>query len=172
MFCVVANCGKSIFVKKRQLCKSCYNKFIRVENNYKESEKLRARKKRSANPEKYKQQSRNNYSKHRLKYLVQKKKYSQSVDYKKCQRAVVAKRKANKLKATPIWCNMEQIEKFYKNCPDGYEVDHIIPLKGKNVCGLHIIENLQYLSKSDNSRKGNKFDGILENNSWRNSSCQ
>jgi len=44
----------------------------------------------------------------------------------------------------------EAIVLFYANCPKGYEVDHIIPIaKG----GLHILENLRYLTKSENRRR-------------------
>lgn len=49
------------------------------------------------------------------------------------------------------------IKEFYLNCPLGYVVDHIIPLNGKSVSGLHVIWNLQYLTPSQNSRKGNKY---------------
>jgi hypothetical protein len=41
--------------------------------------------------------------------------------------------------------NLSIIKEFYSKCPIGYEVDHIIPLNGKNVSGLHTITNLQYL---------------------------
>ena len=59
---------------------------------------------------------------------------------------------------TPSWADKEKIFEFYKNCPNGYTVDHIIPLNGKTVSGLHIHTNLQYLTRSENSSKSNKFE--------------
>ena len=53
--------------------------------------------------------------------------------------------------------DLSVIKEFYSKCPIGYEVDHIIPLNGKNISGLHTITNLQYLKVSDNRRKSNKF---------------
>ena len=52
--------------------------------------------------------------------------------------------------------NLSIIKEFYSKCPIGYEVDHIIPLNGKNISGLHTITNLQYLKASENRRKSNK----------------
>ena len=66
-------------------------------------------------------------------------------------------RQMQKLNATPLWANLDKIKEMYKNCPKGIHVDHIIPIKGKLVCGLHIIHNLQYLTAFDNLSKGNKF---------------
>ena len=52
--------------------------------------------------------------------------------------------------------NRQVIKEFYINCPEGYEVDHIIPLsKG----GLHHEDNLQYLTVAENRSKGNKVGG-------------
>lgn len=68
-----------------------------------------------------------------------------------------AKRRAAKLRATPSWADLNAIRAIYAQCPKGYHVDHIVPLKGKNVCGLHIAANLQILSAQDNISKNNKF---------------
>lgn len=65
--------------------------------------------------------------------------------------------KAAKLQRIPPWANLEAIKQFYLNRPEGYHVDHIIPLRGKTVSGLHILENLQYLPAKENLAKSNKF---------------
>lgn len=72
-----------------------------------------------------------------------------------------AKRRARKIQATPVWANMDAIKFFYvvaarctKATGESYHVDHVIPLQGKSVCGLHIHSNLQILTALDNMRKG------------------
>lgn len=65
---------------------------------------------------------------------------------------------AKKAMALPAWADLRGISKFYQECPEGYEVDHIIPLAGRYVCGLHTLENLQYLTISENRRKSNKYE--------------
>ncbi len=70
-----------------------------------------------------------------------------------------AKRRAAKLQRTPDWSEQKQIKQFYMNCPDGYHVDHIEPLQGEDVSGLHVIANLQYLPAAENISKGNKRIG-------------
>lgn len=53
------------------------------------------------------------------------------------------------------WEERILIGRFYKNCPYGYEVDHIIPIsKG----GKHRLSNLQYLTLWDNRKKSNKIN--------------
>ena len=58
---------------------------------------------------------------------------------------------------TPPWETLKRLQDFYLNCPPGYQVDHIIPLHNKYVCGLHTIDNLQYLTPTENYKKGNYF---------------
>ncbi len=69
---------------------------------------------------------------------------------------IEANRRAAKINATPSWTDLKEIKRFYENCPDGYHVDHITPLRGVRVCGLHVINNLQYLSAIENIKKSNK----------------
>lgn len=72
-------------------------------------------------------------------------------------RATKAKYKAAKLNATPPWVNYSEIVLIYDQCPAGHHVDHIVPLQGENVCGLHVPWNLQYLSETENLKKGNRL---------------
>ena len=81
--------------------------------------------------------------------------------------ALRAKRRASKLQRTPKWLTKEQltkIEEFYTVAnelswlsEDGLHVDHIVPLQGENVSGLHVPWNLQVVPAKLNLSKGNKF---------------
>ena len=76
------------------------------------------------------------------------------------------KRKIAKLNRTPFWLNDGQLlemQSIYKYCASlravglDYEVDHIIPLQGKTVSGLHAPWNLQVITASENAAKGNRL---------------
>lgn len=71
--------------------------------------------------------------------------------------ALTAKRYAAKRQRTPKWADLKAISKFYENCPEGYEVDHIYPLMGDIVSGLHVLNNLQYLKAEENRKKNKKM---------------
>lgn len=94
---------------------------------------------RDCNPELSKEHSRNNYYSHKDSYIQRN----------------ISKKLHTKL-ATPSWANLDIIKRVY-DCAEGDHVDHIIPLQGELVCGLHVENNLQYLSPEENMRKSNKF---------------
>ena len=76
-----------------------------------------------------------------------------------------AKRHAQKLEATPPWLTDEQkaqIKEIYRKSRQlqdetgvAHNVDHIHPLQGKTVCGLHVPWNLQILTEAENCAKSN-----------------
>lgn len=80
--------------------------------------------------------------------------------------AVENERRARQLKATPRWLTSQQkgwIQEWYnlakwQECHYGgkWHVDHIVPLRGKNVSGLHVPWNLQVIPAIENIRKGNR----------------
>lgn len=74
------------------------------------------------------------------------------------------RRHAAQLRATPKWANKEKINEIYAECAritmeTGIEhhVDHIVPLQGKNVRGLHVHWNLRIIPAELNKRKSNKL---------------
>lgn len=85
-----------------------------------------------------------------------------SIPYKERKR--LSKRKSSRI---PKWQSMAELDRFYKNKPEGYQIDHIIPLKHPDVCGLHCVSNLQYLTPEENAVKSNKWDGSYDNASWK-----
>lgn len=69
-----------------------------------------------------------------------------------------AMRYARQLRACPAWADLEQIKAIYQEASSrGLEVDHIVPLQGRLVCGLHVQTNLQLLTAQENLKKGNRF---------------
>ena len=64
--------------------------------------------------------------------------------------------RASKQQRTPPWVDRKALQEIYFNRPEGHHVDHIIPLNGKDVCGLHVPWNLQYLTEEENLKKSNK----------------
>lgn len=64
--------------------------------------------------------------------------------------------------ATPSWVDIKELIKIYQERPENHHVDHIIPIKGKNVSGLNVPWNLQYLTIEQNLKKSNKEFFILE----------
>ena len=144
-----------------------------------EENKAALRARYAADPEKYRAISRRVYEKraeqaraysaeyrrvNRDEVVVGKKRYAAA--NKGVINAAVARRKAAKLQRTPKWADATKIRAYYDVCAffnevNGYvkyHVDHVIPLQGDVVSGLHVHTNLQLLLASDNIRKYNRFE--------------
>lgn len=123
------------------------------------------KKERESNPEKNKIKCKSLYNKFKEKRLSALKIYRKQNRYK--LNAIGSRHRAQKLERTPNWLtkeHLEQIKLFFKKAKelqrgDGIprHVDHIVPLKGKNVSGLHVPWNLQILTQHENVTKNNKF---------------
>lgn len=107
------------------------------------------------------------YSENSQKFLVRQSKWAKR--NKHLINAKSAKRRAKKSSATPKWLSkkhLEEIKNIYKVCQKitkrsgkKHHVDHIVPLKGKTVCGLHVPWNLSIIPAKMNLEKGNIFNG-------------
>ena len=81
--------------------------------------------------------------------------------------ARAARRRAAQFRATPGWLtekDYEEMRKIYEECAriskeTGvlHHVDHVIPLRGKKISGLHVPQNLRIITAEENLKKGNKF---------------
>lgn len=88
---------------------------------------------------------------------IAKRKYSLSPKGKATSSKNSAIRRTGIKQATPSWADLNAIgdvymEAFYMQM----QVDHIVPLKNPLVCGLHVWDNMQLLTPSENNRKGNR----------------
>jgi len=95
------------------------------------------------------------YAQHKEKELAQNKLWR-----KRNHRDVIylaTKRKKRIVRATPSWANEQAIRLFYRSCPPNMEVDHVVPIGGRIVCGLHVPWNLQYLTPEANKKKNNRW---------------
>ena len=161
---IVSKSKKKIYDANPEIYREI-SKIFRLNNKhtirkYKENNKEKIKQYRIGNKEKHSKYHKNYrlLNREKIRYKNQKCKENNRSVY----RAKDARRRAIKLKACPNWSDNVAIKEFYKNCPNGYHVDHIIPLQNDIVCGLHVLTNLQYLSANENLSKGNKFTPIHE----------
>ena len=135
---------------------------------------------RKHNPDKISERNKNTYNKNAAAIIEKNKKWAQEnkdktreykEDYRKRNpaksRALLAKRRANKLSATPEWLTKEHHDQILSKYEERtrltqetgieHHVDHIVPLRGKNICGLHVPWNLQVLTATENMKKSNSY---------------
>ena len=106
------------------------------------------------------------YERNKKHSLAQKRSYRQA--NKGAVNALVAKRKVHIKQATPSWVDSEElwfIKEVYllaalrtKMFGFSWHVDHIVPLQGKLVSGLHVPENMRVIPAIENIKKKNKFE--------------
>lgn len=150
------------------VCVACKLEFSRQEDQRIKNQ-LRTRRWKLANAERTKEINKRSREKHLDKY-----KQSSANYYQKNKEAIKAKNKKHyennkgdyfvRSKRRSVALNhrgfsheRKAINEFYKNRPEGHHVDHIIPINHPDVCGLHCLANLQYLTAEENLAKGNSF---------------
>ena len=151
----------------RPECKVCLNK-IRCKARYDQNSQEyidRMTKWKKANPEKNAASNAKSHEKNRQEINARKRLRDKNNRAKK--NAEWANWNASKLKRMPKWLSkgdLIEISWAYeiaksrsKETSIKYDVDHIVPLHGRNVSGLHVPWNLQILTHQDNMVKGRKF---------------
>lgn len=133
-------------------CKECHNTYTR-NRYYEKHEENRKRllKYYYDNHEQEKENRRQHYRDNKSTYLLN--------FYKREEKIKLA---------TPKWLTQEMLEEIkliYKERENlsistgiEYHVDHVVPLQGENVCGLHVPWNLQVITAEENLRKSNKYE--------------
>lgn len=149
--------------KGRQWRKANPDKAKALAEKHRETQRACAKKWREENKEKTAERVAAWAAENRPNRLATAKKYRKAKPH--VGRAQCARYLARQKQAVPAWSDPAKVLAFYelaqelqKMTGQPYHVDHIIPLQGKMVCGLHCETNLQVLSAADNCSKSNKFD--------------
>lgn len=156
----------------RGYCKACHTAYSTrwIENNRERFNK-RIRDDRAANPDKYRQWASAYRESDKAHYLSVKRawvmrngdkrkatvrKYHSSRHVEDLMR--VRKRQASKVRATPAWADESAMRAIYEEARRlGLHVDHLVPLRGKTVCGLHCEANLRPAEPTANKAKSNRW---------------
>ena len=158
-------------VRVRGHCKSCRRSMVeKYDTENREKKKSYNKRYHSDNLESRLRYGREYHWDNRDKILDYLKSWRKSNPHKV---ALGSSRRSKQIRqATPRWLTDSQVESmksFYEHAKDcsvvsetSYEVDHIIPIKNKAVCGLNVPWNLQVLPKDMNRSKGNKFNAEAE----------
>lgn len=161
--------------KKRQK----REEYLRHKDRY----KSRSQKWRSENPEKYKESKREYFSREEVKEASRQRTRKWAEDNKERRtetnakwkeenrpkvRGYRAKRRAKERQATPPWLTKEhyaeilavyeEADRLTKETGVEYQVDHIVPLSGGTVSGLHVPWNLRAITAHENQRRPRVWD--------------
>lgn len=175
--CTLVRANKRYVTKKSEI-------LVKLRNSYKNNpDKIKGRVKarREAEPEKVKAEKRAEYHRHKQQYIERATKWRRH-NPEKVRRFVLNWFKNNPVKANnysvlrrarlkdrlPSWLTEAQhgeMKDIYRkaremslNTDIKYHVDHIVPLCGANVSGLHVPWNLQILTAFENHSKNNRYE--------------
>lgn len=141
--------GFSYYCKKCQSIQSKQNYFNKLDTKQAQMREYHSKNKKELNE----------------KSKIRGKAWREANKEKNCAKA--ARYRAKKIQAIPLWADAEEIQMYYGVAKyldwisGGFvkhHVDHIIPLQGNNVCGLHVQTNLQVLVDIHNLQKSNKME--------------
>lgn len=150
---LTASCKSCISERKKSLTSTAtYNKAYREKNKDIEAERVRF----------WKTQNKETINEYKKKYRKK---------FPLLHSIWDSHKRASRLQRVPSWFNKEDkeiINGFYKKAKEIseankclYQVDHIVPLNGKKVSGLHVPWNLQILTAEENNRKNNKYEDLF-----------
>ena len=179
--CSIDECGKTH--KAKGFCGYHYNNLLRAGDplktrtmrrspgtRTKEDKRAARRADYKKHTDRYKENAKDLYERNKEKRLNQSKVWKQKKpeQWRLLQRIAAAKRKATKTKATPNWLSQEQIyaikcvyieaDRLTLQTGVKHEVDHIVPLSGKTVSGLHVPWNLRAIPAQENNRRPRIWD--------------
>lgn len=164
-FCILCHKADNLARKKQN----------RSDLNFIAVEKARKAEYRKRTTERHKQYMKDWRLKNATQQAEYRKEYNEAnkeyfIKYRKDHKALInartRRRQMSLINRTPAWLDataIAEIDSIYEYCAvlrnSGlrYEVDHVIPLQGKLVSGLHIPENLQVIHEFDNRSKSNKL---------------
>ena len=114
------------------------------------------------NKQKHSELNRKWYEENKEHHLANSKQWYESNKHRKLETTTAREKRC--VLATPTWADRELIKELYalarkltEQTGIPHEVDHVVPLQGKSVSGLHVENNLQVISAEEHRRKSNKF---------------
>lgn len=152
-------CERFVSTKVCVECSANASKLLRKENR--SLAEVSSKKWKAANPQAVAAAKRAWYLGNTEKHSAARSKWEAENPGSKQARCV--KRRLSKKNRTPPWANASiigaiySLAKIYRECGFEVEVDHIIPLQGKLVSGLHVHENLEIIPSTVNKAKHNSF---------------